>query len=110
MSQKSSVPQVAKSVSQALIPDSAGWPAGRDQHCGVVSARRHSRGTLLCLVERVPGGRQATSGGRHGTCSDKWRGQGAAASGPGAQGGRGRAALELRLLKKSMIADGGDEE
>ena len=41
---------------------------------------------------------------------DQRRGQGPAPGSPGAEGGRRRAALELRLLKKSMIADGDSEE
>ena len=44
---------------------------------------------LLLVVQGVPGGRQTASGGRYGAGRDQWRGQGPAARGAAAQGGRG---------------------
>ena len=63
------------------------------------------------MVQGVLGGRQAPSGGRHGAGGDQWRGQGPEARGAGElKAVVAEQALELRLLKKSMIAEGGDEE
>ena len=51
---------------------------GEFEHCRAVPPRGYCRGSLLQLVEGVPGGRQAPAGGRDGACGDEQRGDGPA--------------------------------
>ena len=64
---------------------------------------------LLPLVEGVPGSRQEAAGRRHGAGGDLGRGQGPAREAQALKEVVAELTLENRLLKKSMIADGGDD-
>ena len=66
-------------------------PARRGQHRRALPARRDCPEPLLPLVEGVSRGRQEAAGRRYGAGGHLGRGQGPAARGQRAEGGRGRA-------------------
>ena len=69
----------------------------RGEHSIAELCRREGIAESLyyCLVEGVPGGRQAPAGGRYGAGGDQRRSQGPAPGGSGAEGGRRRAGARI---------------
>ncbi len=73
---------------------------GEHSHRRALPARGDCREPLLQLVEGVPGGRQATAGGRHGARCDQQRGQGSATRGATTEGGCRRAGAGTSAAQK----------
>src|SRR3954451_18884147 len=84
--------------------DCAGWPSGRTQHCGALPARRHRREPLLHLVEGVPGGRQSRLAGDTARAATSGEVKDLRREACALKELVAEQAMELRLLKKSMIA------
>jgi transposase len=74
---------------------------------GTLPARRHCREPVLHLVEGVPGGRKMAPCGRHRAGSDQSEVRDLRREARELKEVVAEQALKLRLLKKSMIADGG---
>ena len=84
--------------------------ARRRQHRRALPARGDRDEPLLQLVEGVPGGREEASGRRHGAPGDKPEVKELRAEAAALKEVLADLTLENRLLKKSMIGDGGDHE
>ena len=97
------------SAEERIDPHRAGRAARRAQHREVVPARRHCREPVLHLVEGVPGGWQTAPCGRHRAGGDQRR-KDLRRKVRALKDVVAEQALELRLLKKSMIVDGDSEE
>src|SRR5207344_915354 len=86
-------------------PHRTGRPARRGQYRRALPSRGDCPEPLLPLVERLSRGREEATGWRYGPGRDLGRGQGPAARGQGAEGGRGRA--DARKSPAQKKRDGG---